>query len=203
MAFFIIQATSMQPEHPSPRTVQRIVLIGFMGAGKSTIGPILAERLGWRFVDADQKLESEAGATIADLFSTLGEAAFRRKEAGVVARLCATTSTVVALGGGAIETESTRTLLSKCSDTCVVFLQAPLDVLIARCEQQPNAAIRPVLRQREALEQRFHARLPHYQSAHLTISTEDLEPGSVADKILHRLLESSCAIPLYQKAITI
>jgi shikimate kinase len=201
MAFFIIQPTSMRPEHPSLRTVERIVLIGFMGAGKSTVGPILAERLGWRFADADRRLELEAGAKIADLFPTLGEPAFRRMEAEVAARLCAATSTVVALGGGALETEPTRILLRTCSNTCVVFLEAPLEVLVARCERQPNAAIRPVLRQREALEQRFHSRLPHYQSAHLTVSTDELDPGSVANKILEVMLERGYAIPLVQKAI--
>ncbi len=192
----------MQPEHPTPRNVQRIVLIGFMGAGKSTVGPILAERLGWRFFDADRELESEAGVTIADLFSSLGEPAFRRLEAQVVARLCAKTATVLALGGGAIETESTRTLLANSPDTCVIFLQASLEVLIDRCEQQPDAAVRPVLRQREALQHRFYARLPHYRSAHLTLDTEGLDPGAVADRLLHKMIETSYAIPLYQRAIT-
>jgi shikimate kinase len=192
----------MQSEHAIPRNVERIVLIGFMGAGKSTVGPILAERLGWRFLDADRELESEAGATIADLFSTLGEPGFRRMEAQVVARLCAATATVLALGGGAIEAESTRTLLANSSDTYVVFLQASLEVLMQRCEQQPNAAIRPILRQQDALQKRFHSRLPHYRSAHLTLNTEGLDPRTVADRLLHHISEISCAIPLYQKAIT-
>jgi shikimate kinase len=192
----------MQSEHRIPRTVERIVLIGFMGAGKSTVGPILAERLGWNFVDADRQLETESGVTIAQLFSTLGESAFRRMEAQVVERLCTATATVIALGGGAIETASTRSMFADSSTTCVVFLQAPLEVLIDRCEQQPDAAIRPILRQREALQQRFQARLPHYQSAHLTLDTKNLDPDSVAEKIFERMLENSYAIPLYQKAIT-
>jgi shikimate kinase len=202
VVFFIIQATIMQPEHPIPQNVERIVLIGFMGAGKSTVGPILAERLGWHFLDADQVLESEAGVTIAHLFSTLGEPGFRRIEAEVVARLCATTATVVALGGGAIEVESTRSLLANSLGTYVVFLQASLDVLIDRCEQQPGASVRPVLHQRETLQQRFHSRLPHYRSAHLTLNTEGLDPHRVADSLLHQMHENANAIPLHQKAIT-
>jgi len=162
----------------------------------------LAERLGWHFADADHELESEAGATIAHLFSTLGEPAFRRMEAQVVARLCTTTATVVALGGGAIETESTRSLLSNSLDTYVVFLQAPLEILLDRCERQPDAAVRPVLRQREALQQRFHARLPHYQSAHLTLDTEGLDPDSVVETLLRKLVRASDTISLSQKAIT-
>ena len=113
MAFFIIQATIMQPEHPTPRPVERVVLIGFMGAGKSTLGPILADRLGWRFIDADLELESEAGTTIADLFNALGEPAFRQLEANIVARLLSRSNAVLALGGGAVEAETTRSLLSK------------------------------------------------------------------------------------------
>jgi len=192
----------MPPDHPIPRNVERIVLIGFMGAGKSTVGPILAERLRWRFRDADQELEAEAGATIAHLFSTLGEPAFRQTEAQIVARLCTANATVLALGGGAIETESTRSILFNSTKTCVVFLQAPLEVLIERCERQPDAAVRPVLRQREALRQRFEARLPHYQAAHLTLNTEGLDPHSVADQLLEKMVEASYAIPLEQKAIT-
>ncbi len=192
----------MQPEDPSPRTVERIVLIGFMGAGKSTVGPILAQRLGWRFIDADRELESQTGATIAHLFSTLGEPAFRQLEAQTVVRLCTATGTVLALGGGAIETESTRSLLANSSDTCVVFLQASLEVLIERCEQQPDAAVRPILRQREALRQRFQSRLPLYEIAHLRLNTEGLDPDTVADRLLYHLLDGFCAISLCQKAIT-
>jgi shikimate kinase len=191
----------MPPALPIPLTVERIVLNGFMGAGKSTVGPILAERLGWRFIDADRELESEAGATVAHLFSTFGEPTFRHMEAQVVARLCATTATVIALGGGAIESESTRSLLANSSNTYVVFLHAPLEVLIDRCERQPDAAVRPVLRRREALQQRFQARLPHYQSAHLTLDTKGLDPHSVADRLLQTMTETS-VIPLSQKAIT-
>ncbi len=173
-----------------------------MGAGKSTVGPILAQRLGWRFIDADRELESHTGATIANLFSTLGEPAFRQLEAQTVARLCTATGTVLALGGGAIETESTRNLLANSSDTCVVFLQASLEVLIDRCERQPDAAVRPILRQREALRLRFQSRLPHYESAHLSLNTEGLDPDTVADRLFHQLLDGCYAISLYQKAIT-
>lgn len=201
VAFFIIQATIMQPEHPSPRSLERIVLIGFMGAGKSTVGPILAERLGWRFIDADRELETETRTTIANLFSTLGEPAFRQLEAQTVARLCGATSIVLALGGGAVETAATRILLADSPNTCTVFLRASLEVLIDRCEQQPGAAVRPVLRQREALRQRFQSRLPHYESAHLSVDTEGLSPDTVAERLLCQLVEGSYAIPFYQRAI--
>jgi shikimate kinase len=202
MAFFIIQATIMQPEHPISRPLERVVLVGFMGAGKSTLGPILAGRLGWRFLDADLELESEAGSKIAELFTTVGEPAFRRMEAEVVARLLGRPKSVIALGGGAVEIEATRLLLANSPNTCAVFLRAPLEVLLDRCEQQPDAAVRPILRHRDAVRQRFHTRLPHYESAHITVDTEGLTPHTVADNLLQQMFEASYAIPLYQKAIT-
>src|SRR5271155_1436684 len=151
--FFIIQGNAMQSDHAIPQAPLRIVLIGFMGAGKSTAGPILAERLGWRFIDADIYLQNRKGSTIADLFSNHGETAFRRMEAEVFSELHGERDLVLALGGGAIESESTRFLLRQSNDTCVVFLNAPLEILIDRCEKQIGAAIRPVLRQRDALSQ--------------------------------------------------
>jgi len=193
----------MQTDHAISQVPLRIVLIGFMGAGKSTAGPILAERLGWRFIDADHYLQKRSGATIADLFFNLGETAFRRMEAEAFAELHRERDLVLALGGGAIESESIRSLLQQSNNTCVVFLSAPLDVLIKRCDQQPDASIRPVLRQRDALGQRFHSRLPHYQRAHITVDTEDLHPDKVVDRILHQLAENFSAMPWNLKATTI
>jgi shikimate kinase len=187
--------------HPdsSPRFPQRIVLVGFMGAGKSTIGPLLANRLGWRFIDADHYLQARTGSTIADLFLRLGEAGFRALEAEAFAELSQENELVLALGGGALETESTRDLLAASHDACMVFLKAPLQVLIERCESQPGAAVRPVLRQRDALSQRFHARLPHYERAQISIDTVGLEPAEVVDRILPLLIENTEAVPLSRK----
>ncbi len=166
-----------------------------MGAGKSTTGPILAARLGWRFVDADRHLEQQTGLTIADYFSSMGEAEFRRVEAEVVSQLHRERELVLALGGGAIESESTRRLLSDSLDTCVVFLKAPLEVLIDRCEQQPQAAVRPLLGQRDAVARRFHSRQRHYETAHITVETDSLPPIQVADLILDRLQDGPFSLP--------
>ncbi|MGB7546541.1 MAG: shikimate kinase, partial [Terracidiphilus sp.] len=81
---------------------RRIVLTGFMGSGKSTVGPLVARRLGWRFVDVDDVIEAEAGIPIAEIFARHGEAAFRDREHSTIARLAATDALVLALGGGAI-----------------------------------------------------------------------------------------------------
>jgi shikimate kinase len=178
----------------------RIVLIGFMGAGKSTVGPLLAKRLGWRFLDADQALEARFGTTIGEIFHSRGEAVFRELETGVVSELMAESQIVLALGGGAVESEVTRSLLYEASTTYTVFLQAPLEVMVDRCERQPGAADRPVLSRRQLLNDRLISRLPHYRRAHLTVNTAGRSPIEVADHI-HQILEGAYSSPVTQKAI--
>ena len=93
----------MTPPDSVVTTPAQIVLLGFMGAGKSTVGPLLAEILGWQFFDADQLLEHREGCTIAELFVRHGEVGFRQLEESTVAELLGLNRTVIALGGGAIE----------------------------------------------------------------------------------------------------
>lgn len=173
------------------RTIRRIVLTGFMGAGKSTVGPLLAQRLGWEFLDADSVIESRAGKTIAEIFAEQGEAAFRALEADAIRDHARRENLVLALGGGALETESTRGLLASLDRACVLFLDAPLDLLVARCLAQPgapeSAPVRPVLADRESLRRRFDARVPYYRAAHLTVATAGLAPQAVVDRILEDL----------------
>lgn len=170
-----------------PRTIRRIILTGFMGAGKSTIGALLAQRLGWNFLDIDTVIESRAGKTVAEIFARQGEAAFRALEAEAIREQSRRENLVLALGGGAVETESTRELLATLGQTCVVFLDAPLEILVARCLAQPSAAERPVLADREGLLRRFEVRLPYYRGAHLTIATAALTPQAVVTCILETL----------------
>lgn len=170
-----------------PQTIRTIVLTGFMGAGKSTIGPMLARVLGWEFVDADTAIEARTGKSIAKIFAELGEPAFRTLEAEVIREHVSQTNLVLALGGGALETEPTRALLHNYPTACLVFLDAPLDVLVTRCLEQPDAAERPVLADREGLLRRFHARLPLYREAHLTVSTAGLSTDEVVARITDAL----------------
>lgn len=172
---------------PLPTTIRQIVLTGFMGAGKSTIGPLLAQILGWKFVDIDSIIEAGAGKTVSEIFAQQGEAHFRELEALTIQDYAAKRDVVVALGGGAIETESTRELLARFEHLRMIFLDAPLDVLVARCLAQPAAAERPVLADRKRLSQRLQARLPYYSAAHLTITTAGLTPRQVVDLILEKL----------------
>jgi shikimate kinase len=170
-----------------PRTIRRIILTGFMGAGKSTIGPLLAQSLKWDFLDLDVVIESGAGKTIAEIFAERGEAVFRSLEAEAILDHTTRRNLVLALGGGAIETESTRELLAKLEHTCMLFLDAPLDTLVARCLAQPGTAKRPVLADREGLQRRFDLRLPYYRASHLTVTTAGLSPEAIVARILEAL----------------
>src|SRR5215472_16135113 len=102
--------------------IRRIVLTGFMGSGKSTVGPLLARRLDWRFVDADDVIVSETGIPITEYFARNGETSFREREHETIARLAVEDALVLALGGGAIETAATRELLLNAPGTLLVHL---------------------------------------------------------------------------------
>jgi len=178
----------MPNDHKPPLPVQRIVLVGFMGAGKSTVGALLAEKVGWRFVDLDRHIEAKSGSTIARIFSELGEAAFRQMETDAICELHRHREIVLALGGGALEAEISRSLLFSDEGTYVVFLKASFDVLVERCERQSNPEPRPVLLQRDTLIERFRSRLWHYEQAHAIVSTEGLSAELVAAEVLARLM---------------
>ncbi|HEX6494326.1 MAG TPA: shikimate kinase [Acidobacteriaceae bacterium] len=202
------------------RLPRRIVLTGFMGAGKSTVGRILAARLRWPFVDIDSLITAEHGLTIAQIFARDGEEHFRRLEAEATARVLDPLyedpahnydHAVVALGGGAIETEAVRQLLFdkalSVPETVTIFLSAPLSELLARChmsattsretrtegDQEPT--IRPLLTAPEPPEERLSRRLPHYTRAHLTVDTAGVPPVEVVERILGWLISAGSAGP--------
>ena len=165
--------------------VSRLILTGFMGAGKSTVGAILARDLGWRFLDLDQVIEANSQRTVAEIFRDDGEAEFRRLEQQAVQQLSKDEEVVLALGGGTVEDASTRTLLIHSPGNCVVFLHAELPDLLARCTVEGKA--RPLLAAPEALEARHTLRLPHYRAAHVTVTTTGLAPQEVANQVLAHL----------------
>jgi shikimate kinase len=165
-----------------PPAIRRIVLTGFMGSGKTTVGPLLAARLGWRFVDVDDVIEAEAGITITELFARNGETSFRNLEYETIARLAAGDALVLALGGGAIEREDTRSLLLKTSGTLLVHLEVKLATTLARCRGTEDS--RPVLADQVNLASRYQRRLPLYRTAHISIPVDALAPEEVAVAIL-------------------
>ena len=175
-----------------PDTLDRIVLTGFMGSGKTTAGALLAERLGWNFVDLDREIERRNGRTVPQIFAATGdqggEAYFRHLECLALASLLVQRRLVLALGGGAPEELGTRLLLEQTPHTAVVYLSANFDLLLARCATQatdPSATARPNLADLNLAERRFRLRRPHYEriAAH-TINTATLTIPQTVDAIL-------------------
>ncbi len=177
------QSVAKSGLHPiSANLPRRIVLTGFMGSGKSTVGPLLARRLGWRFLDVDDVIEQEAGASIAELFARHGEASFRDREHETIVRLVCEDSLVIALGGGAIESNETRNLLMNAPGTCLVHLEVELATTLARCAGTEGE--RPILADQANLANRYMRRLPLYRTAHMSIAVDLLTPVQVVNALL-------------------
>ena len=181
-----IQAAAESESTTLPPHLRRIVLTGFMGAGKSTVGRLLAERVGWNFVDLDHHLEQRAGATIPEIFDLHGEEHFRRLESSALASALRLPNTVIALGGGAPESLTNRLLLEQTPGTLTVFLDAPFAVLFDRCMLQEIA--RPVLADPASAQARFTQRHPLYRRlARITVSTGQLTPAETVPSLLEAL----------------
>lgn len=165
--------------------LSRLILTGFMGAGKSTVGAILARDMGWRFIDLDDVIETASKRTVAEIFRELGEANFREHERQAVRQLSNEQKIVLALGGGTVEDESTRSLLLRSAENCLVFLEASLPEMLARCKVEGK--VRPLMAAGESLEARHKRRLPYYQTAHVTVETTGLAPQKVANRVLEQV----------------
>ncbi len=163
-----------------------IVLVGLMGAGKSSVGRRLAVRLGLKFIDADSEIEAAAGCSIDDIFELHGEEAFREGERRVIARLLEAPAHVLATGGGAIMDPATRALI--CEKGISIWLRANLDILVRRVSRRGN---RPLLKNRdvrEVLKELMTERDPVYATADITVDTIDAPHQTVVTEILRRLV---------------
>jgi shikimate kinase len=174
--------TSPDKREEAAAAPRRIVLTGFMGSGKSTVGPLLAQRLGWKFVDADDVIVAEAGCSIPEIFARDGEAMFRERERATIARLAGGEGLILALGGGAIEDAATRTLLLAAPDGLLVHLEVELATTLERCCGTETS--RPILADRANLASRYERRLPLYRTAHVSIAVDTLTPEQVVDAIV-------------------
>jgi shikimate kinase/3-dehydroquinate synthase len=167
---------------------RHVFLSGPMGAGKSTIGPLLAAELGCAFVDLDASIERETGMRIAEIFRSRGEATFRRLEADVVRRLVGHDARgVFALGGGTVEDPDTRAFLL--DRGVLVTLTAPLDTLLARATSE-GATSRPLLAgdaPRAALARILERRRDAYGEAHRVLDTSSAPPDELARTIARHL----------------
>jgi shikimate kinase len=174
---------------PSPSPVfvptKSLVLVGLMGAGKSSVGRRLAARLGLPFVDADQEIEAAAGMTVEEIFARHGEPAFRDGERRVIARLLDNPIQVLATGGGAFMDERTRALVGERAVS--IWLHAELDELVRRVSRRTD---RPLLKgadPRVVLERLIAERYPVYAQADVTVASSIGSADETVDRILERL----------------
>ena len=171
---------------------RNIIFVGFMGTGKSLVARRLAKRLGRRFVDTDACIEHEADMSIAQIFATEGEAAFRQRERQAIARACQEKEMVIATGGGAIiDKANARTM--KASGP-VVCLTARPEVIIQRVQGDTT---RPLLQGPDPLEniRRLLAdRAAAYARADITIDTSSLDPDAVVEATLTALTQAGSTV---------
>jgi shikimate kinase len=165
--------------------IARVFLVGFMCAGKSTVGPRLALRLGWEFVDLDQEIERAQRRSIREIFEEEGESNFRVLETAAIKALDQRLDCVVALGGGAFSQESNRRLIHRLGVS--VFLDCPLEKILDRC---PPDGTRPLFRNQAEIRQLYEARFPQYQESKLRVDVSNLEPDGIVNSIVEKLFVS-------------
>ena len=173
-----------------------IVLVGMMGAGKSSIGRRLAIALDVPFLDADTEIEKAAGMSIPDIFESKGEPYFRAGEARVIARLLDGGPQVLATGGGAFMNEQTRAAVREKGIS--IWLKADLDVLLRRVKRRAD---RPLLKNgdpAETLEKLMAERDPVYAQADLTIGSRDVPHEAIVGEIVSMLAERLAAAEVRQ-----
>lgn len=163
-----------------------IVLVGMMGAGKTTVGRRLAARLGRRFLDSDEEIEKAAQMTIPEIFAQRGEPEFRAGEMRVISRLLKEKDLVLATGGGAFVNVETRRLIK--SDAVSVWLKADLDVLFERVSRRSNRPLLKTANPRQTLEKLIEDRYPIYAESDVTVLSRDVPQDNVASDVVSALL---------------
>jgi shikimate kinase len=193
----------MEKPAPAPLAVdpmlrrRTLVLVGMMGAGKSSVGKRLAQALDLPFKDADEEIERAAGLTIPDIFALRGEAEFREGERRVIARLLDDPPHVLATGGGAFVNPETRALVK--AKAVSIWLKADPEVLARRVGRKDN---RPLLRgkdPRQVLTELLAAREPAYRQADLIVESDDGPHQHTVDAILAALRASLEPKPAEEK----
>lgn len=164
-----------------------IVLVGMMGAGKTTVGRRLANKLGRRFIDSDEEVENAAGMSIEDIFKTHGEADFRSGEVRVIARLLRESDIVLGTGGGAFINPETRGLVK--AEAVSVWIKADFELLFSRVSRRTNRPLLRTANPRETLRNLIDSRYPTYAEADVTIVSKDVPQDVVANNIIDALIE--------------
>ena len=160
------------------RTGAPIFLIGFMGAGKTTVGQVLARLLNREFVDLDQVIEARVGKSISDIFAGMGETEFRKRESNAIVECRGRERTVIALGGGAYVSEENRNVLRGIGKT--VWLDCPFEICLQRISVDHS---RPLVTDEAHMRELFERRRPAYAQADHVVQTGDLSSEQLAIEI--------------------
>jgi shikimate kinase len=163
-------------------SIDKIYLVGFMGAGKSTLATALSAKLGWQTKDIDQLIESREGMTVADVFSKRGEPYFRAVEHTILSQIVSIRRAVVATGGGTYANLTNRLIIDR--DGVSIWL----DVSLKRAaERLPDNGLRPLASDRSRMEQLFHARQASYRHAQIRLDAEHASAVELSNQIIDLL----------------
>ena len=162
-----------------------IVLVGLMGAGKSTVGRRLAQKLGLAFVDADAEIEQAAGKAVPDIFREHGEHYFREGERKVIARLLEAGPQVLATGGGAYMNEETRRNIARLGIS--IWLRADLPLLMKRVRRRDNRPLLEAEDPEEVMRQLIAQRYPVYETADITVESRDVPHSAIVSDVIRAL----------------
>lgn len=163
-----------------------IVLVGMMGAGKTTVGRRLAAKLNRLFLDSDEEIEKAAQMSIPEIFEQRGEPEFRAGETRVIARVLKDPDIILATGGGAFVSEETRALVN--AEAISVWLKAEADILFERVSRRSNRPLLKTANPRQTLEKLIAERYPIYADAHVTVLSRDVPQDVVAADVIEAVL---------------
>jgi shikimate kinase len=167
-----------------------VLLVGFMGAGKTSVGRALGQQLNWIFEDLDDRIATREGRTVADIFRDSGESEFRRAERAVLEQVLGElrggVARIVALGGGTFSQGQNHKAI-QASGIPTVFLDAPVEELWQRCEQPANLDARPLQTSASKFRELHKARLPYYRTASLRVDTAGKQVEAIAAEIVQAL----------------
>ncbi|KKC34300.1 shikimate kinase [Devosia psychrophila] len=163
-----------------------LVLVGMMGAGKTTVGRRLAARLNRNFLDSDEEIEKAAQMTIPEIFEQRGEPEFRAGETRVIARVLKEYGVVLATGGGAFVNLETRALMK--GEAVTVWLKAEIDILFERVSRRSNRPLLKTANPRATLQKLIDDRYPIYAEADVTVISRDVPQDAVAGDVVEAVL---------------
>src|SRR5271169_595415 len=183
-------STIQEAEIKAAWGARSVVLVGMMGAGKSTIGRRLAARLGLPFLDADGEIEAAAGMSIPDIFESRGEPDFRDGEARVIARLLDSGPAVLATGGGALMRQETR---DRIRDKAVsIWLKADAEIIMRRVKRRSDRPLLQTADPEVTVDRLISEREPVYRQADLTVWSRDVPHEKIVDECIEALHHLLC-----------